>query len=113
MIKAIEGLNPQWYQPKGQQGENPTTFRIRPLDGAEFGEIADFLTMENNQVFITNKGRSRCLDLALLDWANFNDSKGAVVFNMDNMRLIPHPIRSELASRIINISTLTGEEEGN
>jgi len=113
MIKAIEGLSPQWYEPKGQKREPKTTFRIRPLDGEEFGEIADFLSVENGQVFVTNKGRSRCIELALVDWANFNDSKGAVVFNMDNMRLIPHPIRSELASKIINISTLTGEEEGN
>ena len=113
-INAIEGLAPEWYTPPGQDEENPTRFKVRPLDGAEFGEVADAVKFtDTGSPYITSAGRDRALVLALTDWENFNDSKGPMLYTRNNMRLIPHETRVAIVNRILAISTLTGEQEKN
>lgn len=114
MIRALEGLTPEWYEPAGQVGNDRTSFHIRPLDGAEFGEIADGVKFTDNGVaFIGHQARDRCLTLALLGWKGFTDSSGALPFTRANMRLIPHETRVSIVNRILAISTLDGEQEKN
>lgn len=114
-IKALEGLAPEWYEPPGQAGDDyPTRFKIRPLDGAEFGEVADYVTMTEDGVpMIRAAGRDRCLKMALLDWEHFTGVGGPVEFSAANMRLIPHDVRVGIVNRVLMISTLTEDQEKN
>jgi hypothetical protein len=106
-------MAPEWYSPEGDTAD-ATRFKIRPLDGAEFGEIADYVTIrEGGQPMILAAGRDRCLKAALIDWENFNDLTGPVKFTPHNMRRIPHEYRVAIVNRILAISTLSEDEEKN
>jgi hypothetical protein len=112
-IRALEGMAPEWYAPEGNT-DDATRFKIRPLDGAEFGEIADYVTIrDSGHPMILAAGRDRCLKMALLDWENFNNQAGAVKCTPHNMRLIPHEYRVAIVNRILAISTLSEDEEKN
>ena len=110
-IKALSGLVPEWYTPAGQEDDpTPTRFRLRPLNGSEYGEVADYIDMVGGRIFIRNAGRDLCLKTALLDWENFEGFDGPLEFSMNAIDLIPHTLRVELVNRILEISTL-GEEQ--
>jgi len=114
MIRALEGFAPEWYTPPGQDDSEPVTrFRIRPLDGAEYGEVADYVEIDDGQVMILSSGRNLCLQRGLLDWEHFSDSNGPVKFSQANARLIPHEYRMQLVARILTISNLDRDQEKN
>lgn len=114
-IEALEGLTPEWFTRPGQDKDNDpvTRLRIRPLDGAEYGVVANFLELAGKLVFIRSTGRTLCLQMVLLDWESFSNSDGPVKFSIDNMRLIPHEIRMKIVARIVAISHLDPEQERN
>ncbi len=113
MIKALEGFAPEWWTPEGQEQQNPTRFKIRPLDGAEYGEVADHLSVEGTRFFISAKGREVALRYGLEDWENFANSKGPIEFSEENKRYIPTKIRGLIVTRIMKISQLSGDEVKN
>jgi hypothetical protein len=112
-IKATEGLAPEWYTPPGQGDGTPTRFKIRPLDGAEFGEIADYVSIDAGVPMIKAAGRDRCLKMALQEWENLEGVGGPVPFTPHNQRLIPHEVRVAIVNRVLVISTLGEELEKN
>jgi hypothetical protein len=89
-IKATEGLAPEWYTPPGQDDDpNPARFHIKPLNGAEFGEVADYLEITPAGALIRHAGRERALALGLIE------------------------IRTHIVTRIINISYMGEDAEKN
>lgn len=114
-IRATEGLVPEWYTPPGQDGDPaPARFHIRPLNGAEFGEVADHLEITAAGAVIRHAGRERALAMGLIGWENFFDSSGKnLPFSAANARLIPHEYRTHIVTRIINISYMSEEQEKN
>ncbi len=110
-IKAIEGLTATWYTPADQDDNDPTRFKVRPLDGEQYGDVADYVALINGEVRITSKGVSVCLKHALIDWDNFNTSDGPVGFSAHAQRLIPYSTRAELATHIFVTSGLTDEQK--
>ncbi len=113
-IKALAGITPEWYTPSGQEKDAvKTRFKIRPLDGGEYAEIMDAVELKNGVVRVTHAGRERALSMALVAWENFSNKDGELKFNQDNMRLIPFAERTDIVTRIINISNLTDEEVKN
>jgi hypothetical protein len=114
-IKATEGLAPEWYTPPGQDDDpNPARFHIKPLNGAEFGEVADYLEITPAGALIRHAGRERALALGLIGWEGFTDRTGkAMPFSTANAKLIPHEIRTHIVARIINISYMGEDAEKN
>lgn len=111
-IKALEGLAPEWYTPKGQDKDSaPTRFRVKPLNGYEYGEVSDYLTIDGGRFFIRNEGRDRCLKYGVVDWENFSNSTGKVDFDPENLAMIPHVVRVELVTRIMEISSLSEDQK--
>jgi len=112
-IAALEGLTPTWFTPPDQDTDAPVRFRIRPLNGSEFGEVSDYLTLQSGRYYIKNAGRDVALNLALVDWENFNDSKGPVAFSREAIARIPYPVRVALVSQILELSSLPEEHAKN
>ncbi len=113
-IQALAGLLPAWYTPKGQDDDDkPTRFKVRPLDGEQYGDVAEHVGVVNGAVRLSSRGISQCLKHALIGWENFTGVDGDVAFFAANFRLIPYLIRVELATHIFIISSLSEEQEKN
>lgn len=113
-VKALEGLQPSWYTPAGQDdGDKPTRFRLKPLDGDQFAEVADHVRPVDGVLKIDAQGQLLCLRYGLADWENFEDSSGPVRFQASNFRLIPYLTRTELSTKIFTMSSIDGEQEKN
>ena len=113
-IRALENLVASWYTPEGQDEENPTRFKCKPLDGEQYGNIVGhFARGENGGLTISGEGHKLCLRYGLEDWENFDDSSGPVKCFPANHRLIPFSIRNELVTHILEISSLSEEQEKN
>lgn len=107
MIQAIPQLIAINYTPRADQGsDNPTTFKLRPLDGLQYMEVMHELTeSKGSGVRISAAGKLLALKYGLADWNNFNDAQGnAIPFSPVNFKLIPPVILNELAIEIMNRS---------
>lgn len=113
-IKALENLVGCWYTPEGQDDETTTRFKCRPLDGEQYGNVVGhFSRGENGGLTISGEGHKICLRYGLEDWENFNNANGEVKCFAANHRLIPFAVRNELVTHILEISSLSGEQEKN
>lgn len=82
-----------------------TKFRLRGLNGSEFGHIAPELLLDDSTLAgCTGKGLDMALRYGLLGWENFENDKGAVAFHPHNFALIEHSVRAELAMQVIAAS---------
>lgn len=115
-IKALNPMEPQWYTPASEAGqENPTRFRVKGLDGETMGYIApEFIVDDHGRVkSLTGKGIELALNYGLVDWENLSNDKGAVKFGRHSFRLLPYDMRAELASQIVILSSPTEDERKN
>ncbi len=110
-IRAIEGLVPAWYTPAGQDDVAPARFKLRPLDGEQYGDVADHVGVINDDVRISSKGIGICLRHALVDWDNFEGSDGPVPFSIHAQRLIPYTVRAELATHVFVASGVSDDQK--
>lgn len=112
---ALAQLSPTWYTPVGQSDDDEKTeFRLKPLDGDEYGELADHMRLENGVLRITAEGLRQGLRLGLVDWRNFTTTNGETLeFSRVNFRFIPYNVRADLVSRIVEISQLSEDTEKN
>lgn len=114
-IKALNPFAPFWYVPRAEQGrENPTRFKIRGLDGAEFGYITPELTVDpalRSVVQVSGKGVDLALQSGLVDWENFSNDAGPVAFAVANFGLVPYEVRGELFWKILAASQVQAEEK--
>ena len=112
-INALAPLVPTWFTPEGQSTDAPTRFRVRPLSGAEYGDVSDHVSVQGERTYIANAGRERCLQHALIGWENFVDASGPLEFNAVNLARIPYLTRMALVAHIMEISSLSGEQVKN
>jgi hypothetical protein len=112
-ITAISNLTPEWYTPECEKGvDDPTRFKLKPLDGKEYMEImSEFRREESGEFTISSRGLHAALKYGLVGWENFMDSHGKdVKYSPHNLGKVPPIILQELAGEIINRSEL-GETE--
>jgi len=103
-IYALEGFAEQVFTPEHQEKEdNPTRFKIKPLDGESFTNL--YLMLDGTR--LTGDSVSYALRMGLVGWENYMDSKGAVAFSLHNARNIPMLDRIAIASEIYSISMLS------
>ncbi|MBL4709761.1 MAG: hypothetical protein JKY48_15110 [Flavobacteriales bacterium] len=112
-ITAITGLVAQWYTPE-QSGddEQKTAFEIKPLNGLVAMEVlAEAHADANDNIHISGKAMQKILKHGLIDWRNLNDDTGKTLkFSVGNFSRVPALVLKDLATEIITISQLTGEE---
>ena len=115
---ALAGLAAEWITPGDQAGEdieNPTRYKIKPLNGLEFLEVVANGTHNNEGEFMPDhKGRLILLRLGVKDWENVTDASGEnYVFNVARIKYIPMPHLIELVNTILERSALGAEAEKN
>ncbi len=112
-IKAIGGLTSQWYTPE-QTGDDDekTAFEIKPLNGLVAMEVfAEASSDANDNLRISGKAMQKVLKHGLVNWRNLNDEADRPVkFSIANLHRVPPFVLNEIATEIISISQLSGEE---
>jgi len=114
-IKALSGFTPYWYTPKSEKDDpNPTRFKLCKLDGEQLGDLRpEIFLLSGGRVEMTGRGITMALLYGLVDWERFNDDKGPVRFDVSNFRLINNALRIELATELVNVSTLDEDKRKN
>lgn len=114
-IKALNPFAPVWYTPPGQDDEGAISeFQLIGLNGIQQAELQPEISVEGDagdDVVISPRGMALLLRYGLVDWKNFEDDSGPVIFGSwdANQRRMPLPLQSELAAQIFTL-TFTPEE---
>ena len=115
-IKATDGLTAEWYTPESEkEDEAPTQFHLKPFNGEKYNYIwAELFADSEGDVKISGKGVELALKFGLIGWRNMLSSNNSeLAFKPNNFKHIPQNIRLEIASHLIDISTLTDGDEKN
>jgi len=113
-IKALSGLEPQWYEPPGQDEDEPKTrFELMPLNGRQFMSLTNALKAD----FITPDIDARAdiaLKYGLIGWENFCGKNGEdIKFSKDNIDLIPSSELTRIVDEIVICSSMGDEDRKN
>jgi len=109
-IRALEGFVPTWYTPAGQDGI-VTRFKLKPLDGEEYGDVAEHFSFEDGMLKLSNQGMKNALAHGLVGWENFTTEAGAIDFSQAYFKTIPYYVRQDLAREIVLRSDLSPGEK--
>jgi hypothetical protein len=114
-IKPLTGLAPQWFTPSGEQdSDNPTRFKLKPLDGLTFLDVMSEGKIRDDGAFVANRqGRDTLLKNGLIEWENFDEGGNPLKCNFTNFHRIPAEILAEICNELIIVSSLSGEDEKN
>lgn len=114
-IKAMSGVVPEDYVCKHEgDTENPTIWKLQPLNGFDYMEVMSELQRTDNGFKISGKGLGIAVRKGLVGWQNFHDENGKEIkFNPLNMKKIPAIVLGDLADRVIEISELGDEQAKN
>jgi hypothetical protein len=108
-ITAIKGIAPDWFEPE-QTGENPTRFKLKPLNGLNYLELLAGLDGQK----LTARSIDAALQYGLVAWENFKDFDGnEIEHSVRNFERIPPMTINAIVNEIMNISQLSGEERKN
>ena len=117
MITALtSGLTNEKYIPESEKNEpNPAEFTLKPLNGLEFMEVMNEMYRDENGVLrMPGEALKKAINFGVRGWKNFLDPQGEdVPFNKSNIPLIPAPVLSDLANKIISISEVGVAERKN
>jgi len=117
MTKAVEALKEEWYTLTEDAGNaSAPQFLLRPLYGIEELDVR-FRIDGNGNGSMDKNCATAVLDAGLLNWRNFKDSHGPVVFDRDhragNLRRLSLQQVVELAVEIYSRTKLSPEERKN
>lgn len=115
-IQAISQLVVSDYIHPSEEGEeNPTVFKLRPLNGLVYMEVMNELSRNEDGSFkVAGHGLNLILKHGLIDWVNFNDENGkAIPFNTINLARVPPTILTHIANEIVRRSETGAEERKN
>lgn len=110
-------IAPAWFTPADEEGkEDAARYRIRPLDGMEFLEVAPHMYLDaSGYIHYDGKGMQILIRYGLMDWENhFDPETGECIeFNREALRRIP-PLRLKvIAQEIADRTQLTEGERKN
>lgn len=114
--KALTGLVAEWFTPADQaDDETPTRYKLKPLNGLQFMEVAQHGNVDGDGAFTPNhKGRLLLLHHGLKDWENVVDDKDeSLGFNLARIKFIPTTHLVEISNELLMRSALGAEAEKN
>lgn len=117
MAKALKKLSPYWFILPNEPEENPTRFKIKPLNGEEKTEICINNKIvgydDNGAPIVQTDPRSVALAIkyGVIDWENFTDGENELEYSALNKKYIDYETRLLLAAEVVTNSTLDPETE--
>jgi hypothetical protein len=118
-VRAITKLVAEWFTPSDQlelpDGENPTRYLLKPLNGLQFMELMPLGTINTQDHFApTHAGRMLLLRYGLQGWEGVLDENGEPLeFNRRMFTAIPPSHLIECAHEILARSALEAAEAKN
>lgn len=113
-ITALENFTPRWWTPPGQDAEPAVEFKIQPLDGEQYAEVAQHVTVDDGQMRFGSAATKAALKFGLVGWRHFSTASGLELEHLvSNHRLIPFEVRAAIFAEILDISNLDEEQEKN
>jgi hypothetical protein len=108
-IKPISIFSPEWFKPSVEKdAEPPTRFMLQGLTGSQQAQLApEIATAVSGDLVLPGAAINLLLRYGLVNWENFDDESGPVVFSenpVKNQDRIPYAIQAELAARIFTLS---------
>lgn len=114
-IKPLQGLTSEWYEPEREkqnadgsidvveieEGAILTGFKVRPLSGAEYFEVAD---LDGLKLLKT------AFRIGLEDWRNFTDEDFS---KAKAAEIIPAKYQMAIGRKVMSISSFDGEQVKN
>lgn len=108
-ITAMTGLVPEWFTPAQPESDRPTRVKIRPLTGLENLEVS--AEIGGGRI---GDAQKIALRFGVVDWENVDDERGnPLPFSLENLKLLPVNVLSEIAIRIIRGSKMDDEKAKN
>ena len=116
--KALTGFTPTWFTPTDQRDKDidrPTRYKLKPLDGIQFLEVAANGDTQADGTFMPNhKGRLLLLRNGIKGWENVVDHDDETLeFNIARIKFIPAPHLVECVNEILERSALGAADEKN
>ena len=113
-ITALENFAPRWWAPEDQDPDHLVEFEIRPLDGEQYAELAQYVITVDDQTRFGADAVKVALRHGLVGWRGLKTQSGAdVECRPGNHKLLPFEIRSLIFARILEISNLDEDQEKN
>ena len=113
-LKAPKPITPDWYTPIGENGAQPTRFKLRGLSSLERLTLSE-LKIQRNRIFLDVDSALKLFGMALLDWENMLTHEGAPLeFSVDmraNLEALETELINELAGEILRLSFLDPDEK--
>ena len=106
-------VEPEWCKLESDEGDNPSEFEITPLNGQRMGEVMEGADFESNNPF-TERGVQVALKYGVKGWRNvFDQDENEIKFSPIHFKDFPWATRLELASLVIEKSSISEEDVKN
>jgi len=118
-LELVEGVDPFWYTPEAQQGEDveePAAFYIRPLTQGQLHYVFPEIATDDDGLIksISGSGINYLLKKGVTDWRNVTDGQGhAVKFSSVRLLRVDIGVQQELAGKVFDASMLAEDERKN
>lgn len=111
-MKINTGLTSQWFEPSSAGGAR---FQLKPLDNLTMTDVISDGKVTDRGIFtLSAAGRRTLLRNGLVGWDGITDEKDEpFVFDMSKIDKIPYAVLLEIATELVNISTISVEERKN
>jgi len=99
---ALENFDKYWFTPEGQEEGDEARFYLQPLYTPQAERLKEnaIINKKNMITGFTANAIEQCLKENLLNWENYQNSKGDVKFNQTEFRKMPMFFRSEIVSEL-------------
>lgn len=112
-IQALDNFTATWFEPEDQEGD-PVRFRIRPLDGEQYAQVAEHMRREGNRTLFTAAAEKLALRFGLVDWDGLKTPAGVEIpHGIAEHKRLPFVVRKIVFAEIMNRSSLSEADEKN
>lgn len=113
-ITALNDFSARWWSPPDQENDPPVSFQIRPLDGEQYGEMAQYVRTIDGQQRFGHEAVKLALRYGLMGWRNLRGADGKELeHNLERHACLPLDVRMLVFVQILEISSLDEDQAKN
>ena len=112
-VKALTGLVPEWYTPKGEEDEaTPAEFHVKPLTAPQVAKVQSEFDGETGE--ISGNGLYNAATMVVIGWKNVNDHNDRnLKFSKRALDQLPFALLLELGGKVLEMSFLSEDKQKN